>query len=115
MNIQNRDNTPKVKTTHIVTFAFCTAVMAILCTAAGFLFAVIPGLPLGFCPAVPLMAPFALWFGGWGVAAAYSGAGSNGPWKWLAFLDTRISTLWPFPADRSRGLRWHPYLPFDLT
>jgi len=47
--------------------------MAILCTAAGFIMGVIPGLPLGFCPAVPVMIPFALWFGGWGVIAAYVG------------------------------------------
>jgi hypothetical protein len=78
MNAQDRTPGPRVKTAHIVTFAFCTAVMAILCTAAGFLFAVIPGLPLGFCPAVPVMVPFALWFGGWGVAATYIGCAIGG-------------------------------------
>jgi len=78
MSIQDQASGPRVKTTHIVTFAFCTAVMAILCTAAGFLFAVLPGLPLGFCPAVPVVVPFALWFGGWGVAAAYIGCAIGG-------------------------------------
>lgn len=78
MSAQDRTPGPRVKTAHIVTFAFCTAVMAILCTGAGFLFAVLPGLPLGFCPAVPVMVPFALWFGGWGVAAAYIGCAIGG-------------------------------------
>ena len=78
MDIQDPTPSSRVKTAHIVTFAFCTAIMAILCTAAGFLFAVLPGLPLGFCPAVPVMVPFALWFGGWGVAAAYIGCAIGG-------------------------------------
>jgi len=68
----------EIKPIHIVSCAFCTAVMAILCTAAGFIMAAIPGLPLGFCPAVPIMVPFALWFGGWGVIAAYVGCAIGG-------------------------------------
>jgi len=69
---------PRVRVNHVVVTSFSTAIMAILCTSAAFLFAVVPGLPLGFCPAVPVMVPLGIWFGGWGLLAAYVGCGIGG-------------------------------------
>lgn len=69
---------------YLVACSFSIAVNCILCTAAAFLMAVIPGLPLGFCPAVPIMIPFALWFGGWGVIGAYVGCAIGGVLKGIS-------------------------------
>jgi hypothetical protein len=69
---------PRVRVNHVVVASFSTAIMAILCTSAAFLFAVVPGLPLGFCPAVPVMVPLGIWFGGWGLLSAYVGCGIGG-------------------------------------
>lgn len=62
----------------IVVLGFCTAVMAILCTSAAFFLTIIPGIPIGFCPAVPVMVAFGIWFGGVGVASAYIGCAIGG-------------------------------------
>jgi len=61
------------KSVRVATLAMCTAVMATLCTLGGFIMGVVPGIPIGFCPAVPVMVPFALWFGVYGVMATYIG------------------------------------------
>lgn len=62
----------------IVVLGICTAVMAILCTSAAFFMTIIPGVPIGFCPAVPVMVAFGIWFGGIGVASAYIGCAIGG-------------------------------------
>ncbi len=73
-----------MKSSRLVTCAVVTAVNCILCTSAAFIMGAIPGLPLGFCPAIPVMIPFAIWFGGWGVLGAFIGCAIGGVLKGTA-------------------------------